>query len=86
MMEEKILEILKRKAEYHDNQETFFRLSSEEITAHVFEFIEWIQDVGWNKYKGLNWWFKKDKNFPPKHPPLTLNELYEYWLTKIKKS
>jgi hypothetical protein len=57
--------------------------ASEEITDHVFQFIEWIQEENWSKYKKLDWWVKKDNKIPPKNPPLTLNELYNFWYSNV---
>jgi hypothetical protein len=50
---------------------------------HVFQFIEWIQEENWSKYKKLDWWVKKDNKIPPKNPPLTLNELYNFWYSNV---
>jgi hypothetical protein len=56
---------------------------AQEITDHVFQFIEWIQEENWSKYKKLNWWVKKDNKIPPRNPPLTLNELYKFWYNNV---
>jgi len=57
--------------------------ASQEITDHVFQFIEWTQEENWSKYKKLDWWVKKDNKIPPKNPPLTLNELYNFWYSNV---
>ena len=82
MMEEKIIEIIKWNmghniwGEAAINPEDIAR----HITAHVFEFIEWMSHntrVSWSGYIFLH-----GASFPPKWN--TVEEIYEYWITNIK--
>ena len=84
-MKERILEILQRKGEFHDNNETFFRLSAEEISDHVMEFIEWLihNTMEATTYspmlylrKGITVFYQKEYH---------LEDIYQYWLDNIKK-
>ncbi len=75
-MKEQITKILAQNAPSNSD-------SAIKITDHVFQFIEWIQEENWSKYKKLDWWVKKDNKIPPKNPPLTLNELYNFWYSNV---
>jgi hypothetical protein len=83
-MKEQIEKIIENNTDL-DFQEDIkgINMASQEITDHVFQFIEWTQEENWSKYKKLDWWVKKDNKIPPKNPPLTLNELYNFWYSNV---
>jgi hypothetical protein len=89
-MEQQVLKIIKKRINQIQTQEglsvkiTSNEDKAKEITSMVFEFVEWTQEEKWGKYKGLDWWVKKDNKIPPKNPPLTLNELFQYWWDNVK--
>ena len=73
-MEKKILEIIKTQWPFHPEKR------AKEITAHIFDFIEWMSHntrVSWSGYIFLH-----GASFPPKWN--TVDEIYEYWITNIK--
>ena len=66
--------------------------SAKEIASHFMEFIEWIGfSIKSTKYSGNlfyreisnTWFYSKTFTIEPKE--YTLDELYNYWLTEIKK-
>ena len=79
-MEEKILEIIKRQTGIIAPD------GAKEITAHVMEFIVWLQ-------KGLHQFGRVENiddllyvNFKEgSKKQYTLEKVYEYWLKEIKK-
>ena len=78
MMEEKILEIIKTQWPFHPEKR------AKEITAHIFEFIHW-KDFGQNPFID---WFDEEGEFytdEVSEKRFTIEDLYEYWLTNIKK-
>jgi hypothetical protein len=84
-MKEQVLEIINNRINNFlsspiDRQK---EIASEEITGHIFQFIEYLQEENWSKYKKLDWWVKKDNKIPPKNPPFTLNELYNFWYSNV---
>ena len=82
-MEEQVLKIIKKYKSWQPDGQNDLD-ASKEITSMVFEFVEWTQEEKWGKYKGLDWWVKKDNKIPPKNPPLTLEELFHYWWDNVK--
>jgi hypothetical protein len=77
-MKEKILEFIKNGVEIeHDYCIFNDERVAEKITAHVFEFIHWMeQNVTFNP-KTLKYLYWEDH--------YTAETLYEYWLNNIKK-
>jgi predicted P-loop ATPase/GTPase len=75
-MEEEILKIIMN-APFQQGEQ---RMAAKEITAHVFEFIEWVVI---NCYKMYNsGWYGVcdiDQTFN------TLEKLYQYWKNEVKK-
>jgi hypothetical protein len=65
--------------------------AAEEITTHIFEFMEWVIFGEGNEYYSDN----EDHCFyrfeyledGTEHlvDPMTLNELYQHWLKEVKK-
>jgi hypothetical protein len=82
-MEEQVLKLIKKYKSWQPNGQNDLD-ASKEITSMVFGFIEWTQEEKWSKYKGLDWWVKKDNKIPPKNPPLTLKDLFQYWWDNVK--
>ena len=99
-MEEKILKIINKRVIYtiyrHKVQSTTtesppikdvsadYRDVAKEISSHVFEFIEWLNFGSHDFYRTSECGYDgygDDKT----GLILTPTEIYEYWLTKIKK-
>jgi len=78
-MEQQILEILKGNyyplGELDDDE-----MCAKEITAHIFEFIEWINREAETHYNGT--WYGVNNMI---EGTCSTQELYQYWLTNIKK-
>ena len=85
-MEEKILEIIKRERSCLVTDSCIISPSdvASEITAHVFEFIEWLTNTTDNPFAKVfplpNEYVNFEKGSERRYD---LNDLYEYWLTKI---
>jgi len=75
-MEEKILEIIKRERSCLVTDSCIISPSdvASEITAHVFEFIEWYVTKGQFEHSFLKTGIED-----------SLRDAYKYWLTKIKR-
>jgi hypothetical protein len=83
-MKEKILEILKDNpfVDWTDDDK-----AAEDITAMVFEFVEWLIREAYSK-QGLDEYEKGDKLFwynAEEDKDYTLEEIFNYWLTNIYK-
>jgi hypothetical protein len=77
-MEECIIEIIFRN--FCGSGGKHYEKSAKEITAHVFEFIEWLiincykmYDSGWYGVCDIDLTFN------------TLEDLYQYWKNEVKK-
>ena len=82
MMEEKILEMIEDETDPYDSYINKYTVSSK-IAAHALAFIEWLHDntddtrrvTSKKAYK--KWWCIPLRGW------FTINQLYDYWLTKI---
>ena len=92
-MEEKILEILSENL-LEIIPENYFEEIPKEITAHVFEFIEWLAYYSQADIDLIGYWdaeaqrnkkvFCKHGSRSVIHDAMSLEEVYKYWLTNIK--
>ena len=87
IMEQKILEIIQENYNEFTGTNEAEIASSREITAHVFEFVEWLKSDCEGEYNcdrpdGLLWKVYLGYN---KHLWFNTREVYEYWLTNVKE-
>jgi hypothetical protein len=90
-MEEELLKIIKTQCAL--SSKTVQRRAAKEITAHVFEFIEWFKYDEIFRIVNIN---GKEKYLnTEKYDPwtnalqlelyLSLDQVYKHWLTEVKK-
>ena len=91
MMEEKILEIILSETIFLQGHS---ESCAKEITAHVFEFIEWLAYYSQADIDLIGYWdaetqtnekvFCKHGSRSVIHDAMSLKEVYEYWITNVK--